>query len=405
MPKILITGNGFDLSFGLPTAYSDFMNICKKLQTCSEFNWEDLKEDIIALRNAEKLPSTSFKDFESFKKRLNESTWFKYLSREYIINTWIDFEKHIGKALETILYHINTIRTETFQTTGKYSKNTDVFYKEEFGQKNFEAYLTFIDFKIFHIIDGFAPMLSSTFLKSVDDYYVDFEKNRLFTTILDDLNEFREIFAEYLRNIVRPLYEIVKNDDRSLLLKDITHHFTFNYTATFNNLVSSSPLTTFIHGALGINNNIVLGINEWENIGADGYNLIPFTKYFQKLNFGIDLKFVNEIQSDDNLYQFFFWGHSLDKSDAIYINEVFDRVDQLQEEHSQGKIIIIHHSESSRFNIIKNLIEIRGSKDIMNKQREGKLSFLQSGSELLQQELVLKITKKLSPTELHAYFR
>ena len=37
MPKILITGNGFDLNFGLPTGYSDFIKICKKLQNSKKF--------------------------------------------------------------------------------------------------------------------------------------------------------------------------------------------------------------------------------------------------------------------------------------------------------------------------------------------------------------------------------
>ena len=32
MPKILITGNGFDLNFGLPTFYSDFIKILSHLE-------------------------------------------------------------------------------------------------------------------------------------------------------------------------------------------------------------------------------------------------------------------------------------------------------------------------------------------------------------------------------------
>jgi len=32
MPKILITGNGFDLNFGLPTLYSDFIQILNFIQ-------------------------------------------------------------------------------------------------------------------------------------------------------------------------------------------------------------------------------------------------------------------------------------------------------------------------------------------------------------------------------------
>ncbi|PRD48530.1 AbiH family protein [Sphingobacterium haloxyli] len=403
MPKILITGNGFDLSFGLPTAYSDFINICKKLQTCSEFNWEDLKEDILALQNSNIVPSSSFDDFEGFKTCLSESTWFKYLSREYTINTWIDFEKHIEKALEAILIHLDQIRTETFIESGRYSKNKNIYYKSGFDQKKYEAYLTLIDFKIFMVKEGFKPQLNPHYLKSVNEYYVDFERDKLFTAILEDLDDFRNIFSEYLNHIVTPLYEILNNDDRSILLKNITHHFTFNYTPTFNKLVSHTPLTSFIHGELGGDNNIVLGINDWENIGDDGSNLIPFTKYFQKLNFGIDLKFINEVQSRDSLYQFFFWGHSLDKSDSLYINEIFDRVGNLEKGRAEGRIIVIYHSKSSKFNIIKNLIEIRGSEDVLYKQRKGQLTFTHCNSEKLEKELNFVIRSRTASDGVNIY--
>ncbi|WP_367211276.1 AbiH family protein [Sphingobacterium sp. R2] len=390
MPKILITGNGFDLSFGLPTGYSDFIKICKKLKESSKFDWNDLREDISILKISDSVPNSSFQDFERFQKRLQDSTWFNYLSRIFTINTWIDFEKYIEKALSIIQSSLNEIKNETFLKNGRYFKSDIIYYKENFHKENYEIYLTLLDFKIFLNNSFMVPQLNPIFLRSIDEFHVDFENDILFSSILNDLNTFRNIFQEYLREIVIPLYDLLKSDDRRILLQKITHHFTFNYTPTFSKLVSNKPGTCFLHGELEANN-IVLGINEWENISIDGPNLIPFTKYFQKLNFGIDLKFINEIEGRDKLYQFFFWGHSLDKSDAIYINEVFDRIEALEKKHSKGKIIIVYHSDSSRFSIIKNLIEIRGSKDIMKKQRSGELLFLQSSSEELKKELKLNI--------------
>ncbi|WP_286736643.1 MULTISPECIES: AbiH family protein [Sphingobacterium] len=390
MPKILITGNGFDLSFGLPTGYSDFIKICKKLKESSKFDWNDFREDISILKISDSVPNSSFQDFESFQKRLQDSTWFNYLSRIFTINTWIDFEKYIEKALSIIQSSLNEIKTETFLKNGRYFKSDIIYYKENFHKENYEIYLTLLDFKIFLNNSFMVPQLNPIFLRSIDEFHVDFENDILFSSILNDLNTFRNIFQEYLREIVIPLYDLLKSDERRILLQKITHHFTFNYTPTFSKLVSNKPGTCFLHGELEANN-IILGINEWENISIDGPNLIPFTKYFQKLNFGIDLKFINEIEGRDKLYQFFFWGHSLDKSDAIYINEVFDRIEALEKKHSKGKIIIVYHSDSSRFSIIKNLIEIRGSKDIMKKQRSGELVFLQSSSEELKKELKLNI--------------
>ena len=42
MPKILITGNGFDLSLGLPTSYSDFINVLNSLKNCGEVDFHSV---------------------------------------------------------------------------------------------------------------------------------------------------------------------------------------------------------------------------------------------------------------------------------------------------------------------------------------------------------------------------
>ncbi len=45
--RILITGNGFDPSFGLPIAESDFIRICKKLLAHPESNRKNLKQFLL----------------------------------------------------------------------------------------------------------------------------------------------------------------------------------------------------------------------------------------------------------------------------------------------------------------------------------------------------------------------
>ncbi|MGJ1411273.1 AbiH family protein [Sphingobacterium thalpophilum] len=399
MPKILITGNGFDLSFGLPTGYSDFLKICKKLQSSKEFDWSDLKDDIIVLKNSENLPNSDFLDFETFKEKLNENTWFRYLSREYGINTWIDFEKHIEKALSIILAILDDIKLETFIKNGRYPIDGGILYKEDLDETQYEIYLTLIDFKII-LYDEFAQIkLNPTFLKSIEKFYVDLEKEKLYENILNELNIFTSLFSDYLSNIVLPLTELSDGTIRIDLLKHIDYHFTFNYTPTFSRLISKSIPTTFIHGELE-KNNIVLGINDWEQTINDRSSLIPFTKYFQKLYSGINLTFVDEIENDDKLYQFFFWGHSLDKSDSLYINEVFNKVDKINKEGATGKIVVIYHSDSSRFSIIKNLIEIRGSEDVLRKQRDGNLVFLHCESNELKKELSAPMTNRFDGLNL-----
>ncbi|MEJ5055458.1 AbiH family protein [Sphingobacterium sp. MYb382] len=395
MPKILITGNGFDLSFDLPTGYSDFINICNKLKNCTEFNWAFLKDEVKVLKNINGFPTSTFDNFSDFVYTLNSNIWFKYLSREFSIITWIDFEKHIEKALTLISLSLTEIKSETFLKTGRFPKSSMINYIENYDEKNYDSYLTLIDFKILlHQVDyHYLPILNSDFLKSIHDYYIDIDNSKIYSWILDDLSAFKELFQEYLSQIVLPLYEFLISDNKADLLKSIDYHFTFNYTPTFSKLISENIRTTFIHGDLK-NKNIILGINSWNKVSEEDFNLIPFTKYFQKLNLNLELKFVDEIENEDKEYQYFFWGHSLDKSDAIYINEVFDRVESLDKISSTGKIIIIYHSESSKFSIIKNLIEIRGDKDIINKRRQNKLIFLHCDSEELKRELSSPIIKK-----------
>ena len=42
MPKVLITGNGFDLSLGLPTSYSDFISIINLLNSGIEIDYNTI---------------------------------------------------------------------------------------------------------------------------------------------------------------------------------------------------------------------------------------------------------------------------------------------------------------------------------------------------------------------------
>ncbi|WP_400260905.1 AbiH family protein [Sphingobacterium sp. SG20118] len=336
MPRILITGNGFDLSFGLPTGYSEFIRICNKLISLTEFQWSMIKDDIKILKESSNLPSTNFPDFEEFQNKIKGNTWYKYLSREYSIETWIDFEKHIEKALTVLHLNLEEIRLNTFLKSGRINKDTNLRYQKNLQIIDYVSYLTLLDFKIIHLSNPTSTFtwINPTYFKLIDDYYVDFESNKLFDIVLKELNIFRDIFSEYLQTIVLPLYDLIGFDNKKVLLQRIDHHFTFNYTPSFSKLVSSKIPTTFLHGDLK-SNNIVLGINDWGNVDKDAPNFIPFTKYFQKLNFNIDLKFVREVNSEDDLYQFFFWGHSLDKSDALYINEVFDMVGETRDNKFQ----------------------------------------------------------------------
>lgn len=133
-----------------------------------------------------------------------------------------------------------------------------------------------------------------------------------------------------------------------------------------------------------------MGINDVPNDVKDKIHYLPFTKYYQKLNNDTDFYFLNEIKKHrlDN-FMFFFWGHSLDSSDADYINEVFDFIS----EHNSKikKIVVVYHNENSKSQLLLNLLDIRGKDDIVQKMRNKNLIFCQSNSNELKTELNLHI--------------
>lgn len=162
--------------------------------------------------------------------------------------------------------------------------------------------------------------------------------------------------------------------DRSIF-NLINRHYTFNYTPTFDRFFENSNLTNFLHGKINSNKNeIVLGINEIPNNIVDKKYFIPFTKYFQKLNNNTDYNFLKEFEKKTNLnYIIFFYGHSLDKSDEDYINEVFDFITNLNSKIK--KIVIVYHSETSKSKLLVNLLNIRGKKDVLELMRQDILIF------------------------------
>ncbi|HEX8609556.1 MAG TPA: hypothetical protein VF679_13020, partial [Pedobacter sp.] len=82
-----------------------------------------------------------------------------------------------------------------------------------------------------------------------------------------------------------------------------------------------------------------------------------------KLNNATDFIFIKEYEKKTNEnFLFFFFGHSLDKSDQDYINEVFDFVINLRAKIK--KIVVIYHNDISKSQLLINILNIRGKKDV-----------------------------------------
>lgn len=391
MPKILITGNGFDLSLGLPTSYNDFIKILKKIEknhsdfydiynNCENFNF--LKENCKAFE-------IEIKDLENLKKEIDSNIWFQFFKNEFEIETWIDFENKIEHVLNIIFKSIDFMKNNIFNRHPLQDIKTT--YDVRLFGNNIEIVQTLNTFKIITYTHS-KVFLNKEFLIQKYDHFIDVDINHISKFLYNELNKFKEIFNKYFDLFIFPFYDNLEVKVNKNLFSKINLHYTFNYTPTFEKFYNTKISTRFLHGKINAKKNeIVLGINEIPDEIADKKLYLPFTKYFQKLNNNTDYEFLNENKNKRNLnYYFFFFGHSLDKSDEDYINEVFDFVNNLTSK--LNKIIVIYKNEESISKLLINLLSIRGKKDILELMKNKKLIFLKNNS----QELINELNKDIS---------
>lgn len=230
--------------------------------------------------------------------------------------------------------------------------------------------------------------LNDDYLTKKYGHYIDINIDKITKKLTKELLDFKNIFSLFFETFIFPLYKGMSLNISKTLFNSINRHYTFNYTPTFEKVFSSTSKTSFLHGRINsLENKIVLGINEIPtNEKIDQRYFLPFTKYFQKLNNATDYNFIQEFTTKKNYnYQFFFWGHSLDKSDEDYINEVFDFVVGLSSRLK--KIIIIYHSEKSKETLLLNLLSIRGKNNIQDLMRRQILEFYTIDNPKLLSEL------------------
>lgn len=378
MPKILITGNGFDLSIGLPTTYSDFIRILRYTET---FGNTDFDSVFSQCGNFNQIQSTfkkfSIDDSNLVKLRglIRENIWYQFFKNEFEIETWIDFENKIEYVLKILFSSIENFKNKIFHK-GSIENNNNVYNANLFNG-SIEMIEVLKTFNIISAREGIYDIkLNDEYLTKKYGHFVDINIDKITKKLTKELLDFKLIFSLFFETFIFPLYKGMNLNISKSLFNSINRHYTFNYTPTFEKIFVSNSKTSFLHGKINsVENKIVLGINEVPiNENIDKRYFLPFTKYFQKLNNATDYNFIQEFSAKKNYnYQFFFWGHSLDKSDEDYINEVFDFVGELSSRIK--KIIVIYHSEKSKETLLLNLLNIRGKNNIQDLMRNQTLEF------------------------------
>ena len=441
--NILIVGNGFDLSHYLPTKYDHFMVAMDAIEKWDiangEMSFDDLfgslyeKEDYFfgytkAMYKTDEI-KISVEQVIKLKKKLEENVWYQYFAdhvRE--VKTWIDFEDKISQALKILMKFIEKLSIYLDKSNASeinfYSlKSIFKAYQMDINEKEKDV-ITIFKLFLEKVIEKDKESIfyeqgegeyskfwefNESYLLKIEKahlYFLEFRSDLFINFIYESLNVFIEIFNFYLCKIVNSL-ELL--DER--LLKTYSENFpdiiySFNYTNTFFKRYGNRQVD-FLHGKIGADQNIVLGVSEIEREILEKYKIYGFLKYHQKLLKDTDYLFLNNYikethrnneeiselkprlgQGYDEMtkqsfraviqklkklnIQIFIWGHSLDVSDKSYIAEIFSfNYDYDQ----QVRVIIFYFNQTAKFDLLANLIHILGNELIEKWMKNGWLKF------------------------------
>ena len=332
MLKILVIGNGFDLSHGLATKYSDFLNFMKLFTDTAFSNEkeasdlynltdEDADDEIRALRK-KVYEHTIELNHQSFPSIPKENLTFLFscgrnnsLVRYFRLKAkrmngqshWVDFEKE----LENIISDYGRFFRDAKQFPLKFE------YQSVWGEKN--------------------------------------NKTAFWGKIKRDLEKLRGCLAIYLKYCLD--YSSISSYPSEIYNQNFDRLLSFNYTNTYNIVAESlsRPLITgenahYIHGSVDGNSldssdNIVLGI---QNIEPENFEIIYFKKVFQRFQKHTGINYANWLNEDSEKTVTFF-GHSLDETDGDVIRKLVN---------SSSHVTVYYHSQSDYEHKVINLMRI-----------------------------------------------
>ncbi|EXR48766.1 AbiH family protein [Acinetobacter baumannii] len=432
--NILIVGNGFDLSHYLPTKYDHFMVAMGAIENWDEQKGEMQFDDLFgslyekenyffkytkAMYQTDEI-KISTEQVKELKQKLKENVWYQYFSdhvRE--IKTWIDFEQKIEEALIYTTHFLDKINEVSLNE----NKLERVIRTSGYKAPDYDNKFIYLGEKMCHVLcsigllnkdyynvgyddngrfrkeiateetNSHEYVISSKFIRSFSNYDIYNNEGGL-NFLNNQLDSFILIFNLYLELFIKTLTPIVD------LIEDfnfgfVDKIFSFNYTNTYIKFYDASVDTDFLHGSCGENQNIVLGISELKGDLLRNLKAYGFTKYHQKLFKNTDYQFLSEdrniqkilnfwkvikernlaitlAEKEKHIINIFIWGHSLDISDEIYINEVFSLNDG---NYFNTNVIIYYFDNHAKFNLLTNLLHILGKEKVELWMKKGWLKF------------------------------
>ena len=280
-------GNGFDLHYGLPTAYTSFIQtidfLCKKSDAgeaidsvAQLFASEELRESDFAIKKCYELYGDKYdanieKDIPRIIELAKNNFWFSYLNESQRLHPkWIDFEKEIATVLSTLSRCFDKTEVNNGKAKLMISNKADIFILKRLkciGNRDkanlFQRIAINPDGVMhFYVDDNYV----SCEPEGSDNYVVNWKK--ISDDLFASLRELAEILSIYLECFVsRPLESLIKNNlvQRDYQLSLYENGLTggalgrisvvsFNYTQTWEKLypdsISHGHRPAYVHGEL-----------------------------------------------------------------------------------------------------------------------------------------------------------
>ncbi len=357
--RLIIIGNGFDLSLGLKTGYKDFLydylkGILKTINDSNQDGWKihkfkehvqyenELLEFMIPISNINQLLNFEFKrrkNYEELTEYLFEDDCLIYkfqLLQKFHNNSvnkrWTDIE---------ILYYDSLVKILDEEILGK--KILNMRKELEDVESNEIARLIYEFNKQFSILRNELI----TYLKTIKLPWEEGVKIKLLK---------RECMS-YTSTFFDTLMESKKDQEE---INDITI-VNFNYTESLKSLLSICSKkevkeVIHIHGEIEDKESVIFGFGDeldknYQSIESERsqelFKYIKSPHYFQSMNYKKLNSFIN-----NNRYEVYILGHSCGISDRTLLNEIFEN------NRCESIRIFYHEKQDGTNNKLETSIEI-----------------------------------------------
>lgn len=348
--NILVIGNGFDLAHGLKTTYKDFLEYC-------------------IAKNNKRLPM-----LVNYGTTFIDNIWLRHFigRSQELGNTWIDLEKEIFNAIQSVNKTIFDLCDGELWCTFplRFSIQKDIL------QFNFNNIVNHLKTTQEQYNTGRKKYINletndfSCLYFFIENYF------GLINFLYDQLRVFTKEFEKYL---IDNVCSTLTNESKYLLSFPNSKELivlSFNYTNIceilyqydFNVVDYNLPIIKpiYVHGKVEKDGgcNLVLGTHSFDNTNiSTDFNV--FKKHNQRHKYGTIEAYqelLKKLNAPKVKPMFHVIGHSLDETDHSILKHVFLT-------NKNAVINIYYHNEEAQERLINNATKIIGEEEVMAKVR------------------------------------